>query len=123
MSVSKMPSGTAAHHPHAPTKPTVAERPHGHKEAPQQVVSITNVMPGDTLYVTWEQFHSAMTVIRIITGGSEESGAMSPILSEYGINVQAFLLRIERRYTQIGLEPHDWGSAVIDQLMGPAPTY
>ncbi|CAK51436.1 hypothetical protein e2017b09.tmp0021 [Eimeria tenella] len=41
-SVSKMPNGMPAHHRHATPKPTVAERPHGHKEAPPQLAPIAN---------------------------------------------------------------------------------
>ncbi|CDJ45309.1 hypothetical protein ETH_00000555 [Eimeria tenella] len=107
MSVNKMPSGTPAHHRHATPKPTVAERPHGHKEAPPQVIPMTNVMPGDSPFVTWDQFQSAASVIRTVIGGTVESGATIPILPEDGSNMQAFLLRIECRYTQVGLEPRE----------------
>ncbi|CDJ43093.1 hypothetical protein ETH_00018250 [Eimeria tenella] len=118
-----MPSGTLAHHRHATPKPTAAERPHGHKEAPPQVIPMTNVMPGDSPFVTWDQFQSAMSVIRTVIGGTMESGATIPILPQDGSTVQAFLLRIERRYTQMGLEPREWGNAIIDHLVGPALTY
>ncbi|CDJ37706.1 hypothetical protein ETH_00026940 [Eimeria tenella] len=123
MSVNKMPSGTPAHHPHATPKPTVAERPHGHKEAPPQVIPMTNVMPGDSPFVTWDQFQSAMSVIRTVIGGTVESGTTIPILPEDGSTMQAFLLRIERRYNQMRLEPREWGNAFIDHLVGPALTY
>ncbi|CDJ43332.1 hypothetical protein ETH_00000700 [Eimeria tenella] len=123
MSVNKMPSGTPAHHRHATPEPTVAERPHGHKEAPPQVIPMTNVMPGDSPFVTWDQFQSAMSVIRTVIGGAVESGATIPLLPEDGSTMQAFLLRIERRYTQMGLEPREWGNAIIDHLVGPALTY
>ncbi|CDJ63442.1 hypothetical protein ENH_00042790 [Eimeria necatrix] len=106
MSVSKVPSGTLAPHRHATPKPTVAERLYGHKEAPSQLVPIANVtgMPGDSPSVTWDQFHSVMVVIRTVIGGSRESGAAFPILPEDGSTVQAFLLRMERRFTQMQLE-------------------
>ncbi|CDJ67316.1 hypothetical protein ENH_00034510 [Eimeria necatrix] len=45
-------------------------------------------------------------MIRNVIGGYEESGAMLPILPEDGSTVQAFLLRSERRYIQMGLDPH-----------------
>ncbi|CDJ64477.1 hypothetical protein ENH_00070260 [Eimeria necatrix] len=118
-----MPSGTLAHHRHATPKPTVAERPHGHKEAPPQVISTTNVMPWDSPFVTWDQFQSAMSVIGTVIRGTVESGATIPILPEDGSTMQAFLLRIERRYTQMGLEPRKWGNALIDHLVGPGLTY
>ncbi|CDJ63512.1 hypothetical protein ENH_00045060 [Eimeria necatrix] len=119
MSVNKMPSGTPAHHRHAIPKPTVAERPHGHKGASPQVIPLPNVMPGDIPFVTWDQFQSAMSVIRTVRGGTVESGATTPILPEDGSAMQAFLLRIERRYTQMRLEPREWGNALIDHLVGP----
>ncbi|CDJ67486.1 hypothetical protein ENH_00038380 [Eimeria necatrix] len=118
-----MPSGAPAHHRHATPKPTVAERPHGRKEAPPQVIPMTNVMPGDSPFVTWNKFQSAMSVIKTVIGGTVESGATTPILPEDGGTMQAFLLRIERRYTQMGLEPREWGNALIDHLVGPALTY
>ncbi|CDJ62702.1 hypothetical protein ENH_00023630 [Eimeria necatrix] len=118
MSVNKMPSGTPAHHRHAASKPTVRERPHTHKEAPPQVIPMTNVMPGDSPFVTWDQFQSAMSVIRTVIGGAVDSGATTPILPEDGSTVQAFLLRIERRYTQMGLELREWGNELIDHLVG-----
>ncbi|CDJ64776.1 hypothetical protein ENH_00080540 [Eimeria necatrix] len=123
MSANKMPSGTSAHHRHATPKPTAAERPHGHKEAPPQVITMTSVMPGDTPFVTWDQFQSSMSVIRTVIGGTVESGATTLILPEDGSTIQAFLLRIERHYTQMGLEPHEWGNALIDLLVGPAQAY
>ncbi|CDJ70440.1 hypothetical protein ENH_00083560 [Eimeria necatrix] len=123
MSVNKIPSGTPAHHRHATQKPTVAERSHGHKEAPPQGTDLPNVMPGDSPFVTWDQFQSAMTVIRTVIGGTGAPGATTPILSEDGSTMQAFLLRIERRYTQMGLEPREWGNALIDHLVGPALTH
>ncbi|CDJ38893.1 hypothetical protein ETH_00028760 [Eimeria tenella] len=100
-----MSSGTPVHHRHATPKPTVAERLHGHKEAPPQVIPMTNVMPGDSLFVTGDQFQSAMSVIRTVIGGTGKSGATFPILPEDGSTMQAFLLRIERRYIQMGLKP------------------
>ncbi|CDJ64944.1 hypothetical protein ENH_00085690 [Eimeria necatrix] len=118
-----MPSGTPAHHRHATPMPTVAERPHGHKEAPPQVMPMTNVMPGDSAFVTWDQFQSAMSVIRTVIGGTGESGATTPILPEDNSTMQAFLLRIERQYTQMGLEPREWGNALIDYLVGLALTH
>ncbi|CDJ38071.1 hypothetical protein ETH_00029965 [Eimeria tenella] len=123
MSVSKMASGTPAHHRHATPKPTVAERPHGHKEAPLQVIPMTNFMPGDSPFATWDQFQSAMSVIRTVIGRTVQSGATIPILPADSSTIQAFLLRIERRYTQMGLEPREWGNALIDHLVGPALTY
>ncbi|CDJ62306.1 hypothetical protein ENH_00012560 [Eimeria necatrix] len=123
MSVNKTPSGTPDHHRHATPKPTVAERPHGHKEATPQVIPMTNVMPGDRPCVKWDQFQSAVSVIRTVIEGTVESGATTPILPEDGSTMQAFLLRIERRYTQMGLEPREWGNALIDHLVGPALTY
>ncbi|CDJ66082.1 hypothetical protein ENH_00014580, partial [Eimeria necatrix] len=123
MSVNKMPSGTPAHHRHATPKPTVAERPHGHKEAPPQVIPMTNVLPGDSPFATWDQFESTMSVIRTVKRGTVESGATTPILPEDGSIMQAFLLRIERRYTQMGVEPREWGNALIENLVGPALTY
>ncbi|CDJ69522.1 hypothetical protein, conserved, partial [Eimeria necatrix] len=123
MSVNKKPSGTPAHHRHATPKPTVAERPHGHKEAPPQTIPMTNVIPGDSPFATWDQFQSAMSVIRTVIGGTVESGATIPMLPEDGSTMQAFLLRVERRYTQMGLQPREWGSALIDHLVGPALTY
>ncbi|CDJ40282.1 hypothetical protein ETH_00021060 [Eimeria tenella] len=91
-----MLSGTPAHHHHATPEPSVAERPHGHKEVAQQVAPITNVAaaPGDSPYVTWDQLYSAMAVMRNIMGGPWESGTTFPILPEDGGTVQAFLLRI-----------------------------
>ncbi|CDJ66354.1 hypothetical protein ENH_00019250 [Eimeria necatrix] len=62
MSVNKLPSGTPAHHRHATPEPTVAERPHGHKEAPPQETPLPNVAPGDSPIVTWNQFQSAETI-------------------------------------------------------------
>ncbi|CDJ41255.1 hypothetical protein ETH_00011650 [Eimeria tenella] len=112
-----MPSGKPAHHRHATPKPTVAERPHGHKEGPPQVISMTNVMPGGSPFVTRDQFQSAMSVIRTVIGGTVESGATIPILPEDGSTMQAFLLHIERRYTQMGLEPREWRNALIDHLV------
>ncbi|CDJ70531.1 hypothetical protein ENH_00085090 [Eimeria necatrix] len=123
MSVNKMPSGTPANHRHATPKTTVAERSHGHKEVPRQLIPMTNVMPGDSPFVTWGQFQSAMSVIRTVIGGTVEFGATIPILPEDGSTMQAFLLRIERRYTQMGLEPREWGNALIDHLVGRALTY
>ncbi|CDJ64248.1 hypothetical protein ENH_00064290 [Eimeria necatrix] len=118
-----MPSRTPAHHRHTTPKPTVAERPYGHKETLPQVLTMTNAMPGDSPFVTWDQFHSAVNVIRTVIGGTVESSATTPILPEDGSTMQAFLLRIERRYTQMGLGPREWGNALIDHLVGPALTY
>ncbi|CDJ37107.1 hypothetical protein, conserved [Eimeria tenella] len=64
-----------------------------------------------------------MSVIRTVIGGTGESGSTTPILPEDGSTIQAFLLRIERRYTQMGLEPREWGNALIDHLVCPALTY
>ncbi|CDJ70181.1 LOW QUALITY PROTEIN: hypothetical protein ENH_00079320 [Eimeria necatrix] len=64
-----------------------------------------------------------MSVIRTVMGGTGASGATTPILPEDGSTMQVFLLRIERRYTQMGLEPREWGNALIDHLVGPALTY
>ncbi|CDJ38774.1 hypothetical protein ETH_00007965 [Eimeria tenella] len=64
-----------------------------------------------------------MSVIGTVIGGTVESGATIPILPEDGSIVQAFLLRIERRYTQMGLEPRESGNALIDHLVGLALTY
>lgn len=96
MSVSKMPGGTADHHRHATPEPTVAERPHGHKEAAQQVAPVTSVAaaPGDSPYATWDQLYSAMAATRNVMGGPWESGTTFPILPEVGSSVQAFSLRI-----------------------------
>ncbi|CDJ41577.1 hypothetical protein ETH_00022635 [Eimeria tenella] len=118
-----MPSGTSAHHRHATPKLTVPERPHGRKEAPPQVIPMTNVLPGDSPFVTWYQFQSAISVIRTVIGRTVESSATIPTLPEDSSTMQAFLLRIERRYTQMGLEPREWGNARIDHLVGPALTY
>ncbi|CDJ64328.1 hypothetical protein ENH_00071850 [Eimeria necatrix] len=103
----------------------MAQRPQGHKETAQHVAPIANVngMPGDSPYVTWDHFHSAMAVIKNVIGGSGESSAKSPILPEDGSTMQAFLMLIERRYTQMGLETSEWGNALIDHLVGPALTY
>lgn len=60
---------------------------------------------------------------RNVIGGYEESGAMLPILPEDGSTVQAFLLRSERRYIQMGLDPHGRVSAIIDHLVCLALTY
>ncbi|CDJ66705.1 hypothetical protein ENH_00024000, partial [Eimeria necatrix] len=84
---------------------------------------MTNVMPGDSPFVTWDQFQSAMSVIRTVIGGTVKSGATTPILPEDGSTMPAFLLRIERRYTQMGLEPREWGNALIDHLVGRALMY
>ncbi|CAK51363.1 hypothetical protein e1012e08.tmp0301 [Eimeria tenella] len=54
-----MLSVTLAHHPHATPKPTVAGRPHGHKEAAPQVLPMNNVMLGESPFVTRDQFQSA----------------------------------------------------------------
>ena len=123
MSVNKMPSGTPAHHRHATPKSTVAERLHGHKEAPPQVIPMTNVMPRDSPFVTCDQFQSAMSVIRTVIEGTVESGATTPILPGDGSTMQAFLLRIEHRYTQMGLEPREEGNALIDHLVSLALAY
>ncbi|CDJ62555.1 hypothetical protein ENH_00020610 [Eimeria necatrix] len=123
MSVNKIGCRTPAHHHHATPKPAMEERPHGHKEDPPQVIPMTNVTPGDSPFVTWDQFQYAMSVIRTVIGGTVESGATIPILPEDGSTMQAFLLRIERRYTQMGLEPCEWGNALIDHLVGLALTY
>ncbi|CDJ45327.1 hypothetical protein ETH_00020215 [Eimeria tenella] len=116
-----MPSGTPAHHPHATPKPTVAERPHGHKEAPPQVIPMTNVMRGDSPFVMWDQFQSAMSVIRTVIG--RDRGIRRNNSHTTRRRQQAFLLRIERRYTQMGLEPREWGNALIDHLVSRALTY
>ncbi|CDJ68259.1 hypothetical protein ENH_00050500 [Eimeria necatrix] len=79
-----MPSGTPAQHRHATPKPTVAERPHGHKEAPPQVIPMTNTMPGDSPFVTLDQFQSAMSAIRTVIMGTVESRATLPIQPEDG---------------------------------------
>ncbi|CDJ67797.1 hypothetical protein ENH_00041680 [Eimeria necatrix] len=79
-------------------------------------------MPGDSPIVTWDQFQSAMSVIRTVIGGAGASGATTLILPEDGSTMKAFLLRIERRYAQMGLEPREWGDALIDHLVGPALT-
>ncbi|CDJ67940.1 hypothetical protein ENH_00044940 [Eimeria necatrix] len=84
---------------------------------------MTNVIPGDSPFATWDQFQSAMSVIKTVIGGTVESGATIPMLPEDGSTMQAFLLRVERRYTQMGLQPREWGSALIDHLVGPALTY
>ncbi|CDJ67509.1 hypothetical protein ENH_00037190 [Eimeria necatrix] len=123
MSVNKLPSGTPAHHRHATPKPTVAERSHGHKEAPPQETPLPNVAPGDSPIVTWNQFQSAMSVVRMVIGGAGASGATTLILPEDGSTMKAFLKRIERRYTQMGLEPREWGDALIDHLVGLALTF
>ncbi|CDJ67617.1 hypothetical protein ENH_00038950 [Eimeria necatrix] len=123
MSVNKLPSGTPAHHRHATPKPTVAERSHGHKEAPPQETPLPNVTPGDSPIVTWNQFQSAMSVIRTVIGGAGASGATTLILPEDGSTMKAFLKRIERRHAQMGLEPREWGDTLIDHLVGPALTY
>ncbi|CDJ66526.1 hypothetical protein ENH_00021600 [Eimeria necatrix] len=123
-SVNKLPSGTPIQPRHAPSKPTVAERPHGHKETPQQVARIPKVngMPEDGPYVACDQFHSAMAVIKNVIGDSAESSVTSPTLPEDGSTMQAFLMRTERRYTQMGLETSEWGNALIDHLVGLALT-
>ena len=64
-----------------------------------------------------------MSVIRTVIGGAGASGATTLILPEDGSTMKAFLKRIERRYTQMGLEPREWGDALIDHLVGPALTY
>ncbi|CDJ62397.1 hypothetical protein ENH_00014510 [Eimeria necatrix] len=118
-----MPSRAPAHHRHATPKPTMAERPHAHKEAPPHVIPMTNVIPGDSPFVTWDQLQSSMSVIRTVIGGTGESGATFPTLPEDGSIMLTFLLRIERRYTQMGLQPRKWGSALILDLVGLALTY
>ncbi|CDJ66815.1 hypothetical protein ENH_00025600 [Eimeria necatrix] len=123
MSVNRMPSGTPAHHRHATPKPTVAERPHGHKEVPPQAIPLPNAVPGDWPFTSWEQFHAAVSALRTVMGGTMEPGDRTPILPEDGSTVQAFLLRIERRYALKGMEPREWGNALIDYLVGPALTY
>ena len=62
-------------------------------------------------------------VIRTVLRGTVEPGATTPILPEDGSTMQVFLLRIKRRYTQMGLEPREWGNALLDHLVGPALTY
>ncbi|CDJ65805.1 hypothetical protein ENH_00010540, partial [Eimeria necatrix] len=123
MSVNRMPSGTPAHHRHVTPKPAVAERSHEHKEAPPQETPLPNVMPGDSPFIAWDQFQSAMSVIRTVMGETGASGATTPILPEDGSTMKAFLTRIERRYTQMGLEPREWGNTLIDHLVDPALTY
>ncbi|CDJ63100.1 hypothetical protein ENH_00033930 [Eimeria necatrix] len=118
-----MPSGTPAPHRHATPKHTVAARPRGHKEASPQVIPMTNVIPRDSPFVTWNQFQSAMSVVRNVIGGTGELGATFPILPEDSSTMQAVLLRIERRYSHMGLEPREWGSAFIDHPVGPGLTY
>ncbi|CDJ39494.1 hypothetical protein ETH_00016920 [Eimeria tenella] len=54
-----MPSGTPAHHCHASPKPTVAERP----QASPQMIPMTNVMPRESPFVTWDQFCSAQRLL------------------------------------------------------------
>ncbi|CDJ67698.1 hypothetical protein, conserved [Eimeria necatrix] len=112
-----MASGTPAHHRHATSKPAVTERPRGHKEAPPQVIPITNAMPGDSPSVTWDPFQPAVSVIRTAKVATRESDATFPILPEDGSTMQAFLQRIERRYTQMGLELREWGNALIDAAL------
>lgn len=84
----------------------MAQRPHGNRETPPKVALITSVprMPGDSPHVTWEQFHSAMAVIRDVIRGPWESTATFPILPEASSTIQALLLRIERWYTQMVVE-------------------
>ncbi|CDJ62883.1 hypothetical protein ENH_00030260 [Eimeria necatrix] len=64
-----------------------------------------------------------MSVIRTVIGETVESGATITILPEDGSTLQAFLLRIERRYTQMALEPREWRSALINHFVVPALTY
>ncbi|CDJ62908.1 hypothetical protein ENH_00028900 [Eimeria necatrix] len=123
MSVNKMPSESPAHHRHATPKPTVTEQPHGRKEAPPQATPLPNVTPGDSPFITWNQLQFVMSVIRTVLGGTGASSETPPILPEDGSTMMAFLLRIERRYTQMRLEPREWGNALIDHLVGPAVTY
>ncbi|CDJ62558.1 hypothetical protein ENH_00020640 [Eimeria necatrix] len=120
MSVNKLPSEIPTQPRHATPKPTVAEQPHGRKETPQQVAPTANVkgMPQDGPYVTWDKFHSAMAVKKNVIGGPGESSVTSLILPADGSTMQAFLMRIERRYTQMGLETSEWGDALIDHPVG-----
>ncbi|CDJ63124.1 hypothetical protein ENH_00035710 [Eimeria necatrix] len=64
-----------------------------------------------------------MSVIGTVIDRTGKTGVTFPILPEYGSTMQAFLLRIQRRYTQMGLVPREWGNARIDHLVGPALTY
>ncbi|CDJ42301.1 hypothetical protein, conserved [Eimeria tenella] len=74
-------------------------------------------------YITWDPFHSAVTVIENVIARSRELSAMSPMLPEDGSTMQAFLMRKERRYIQMGMGTSNWGNAPIDRLVGPALTY
>ncbi|CDJ63801.1 hypothetical protein ENH_00052350 [Eimeria necatrix] len=126
MSVNKMPSGTPAHHRHATPKPTVAERPHGHKEAPPQVIPMTNVMPGDSPFVTWDQFQSAMSVIRTVVGGTVESGATTPILPEDGSTITMSQSQLSTELAKVRWngnpkEYRDRFAAVAERGLGLAP--
>ena len=123
MSVNRMPSGTPAHHRHATPKPTVAERPHGHKEVPTQAIPLPNAAPPEWPFTSWEQFHAAMSAFKAVMGATTEPGDRAPIPPEDGSSMQAFLLRIERRYALKGMEPREWGTELIDHLVGPALTY
>ncbi|CDJ66142.1 hypothetical protein ENH_00015290, partial [Eimeria necatrix] len=118
-----MPSGTPAHHRHATPKPTVAERPHGHKEVPTQAIPLPNAAPTEWPFTSWEQFHAAMSAFKAVMGATTEPGDRAPIPPEDGSSMQAFLLRIERRYALKGMEPREWGTELIDHLVGPALTY
>lgn len=50
----------------------------------------------------WNQLHSAMAMMKNALGWPWASDAKFPTLPKDGSTMQAFVLRIERRYTQMG---------------------
>lgn len=115
MSSNIVPSGTPVQHHHGTPKPTVVARPRAHKGTPPQVAPIPTVagMPGGSPYVTGDQLHSGMAVMKNGWGRPWVSGAVFLILPEDGSTMQAILLLIQRRYTQMGLSSATGGPRLL----------
>ncbi|CDJ43584.1 hypothetical protein ETH_00030655 [Eimeria tenella] len=58
-----------------------------------------------------------MAAIENVIGGSGELSATSPILPEDCSTMQAFLMRTQRRYTQMGLETSEWANTLFDHFV------
>ncbi|CAK51359.1 hypothetical protein e1012e08.tmp0261 [Eimeria tenella] len=105
-------------------KSTVAERPHEHKEAPTQVIPMTNVMPGDSPFVTGNRRIGPNVYPRRTIDLSDWATVQHRLLERFDKTVSQSQLLTELTKVRLSGNPKehtDRFAAVAERALGVAP--